>query len=130
MTIQISSTGASNALSYFVGTSTNTETLILKLYSNNVTPGPTTALADFTEVSGGGYAEKLLSASDWNVTGASATTSAQTFTFTAAVGDVYGYYLVGSTSGSLIASEKFTSGPYNVQNNGDVITVTSTISIA
>lgn len=130
MTIQISSTGAANALSYFVGSSTNTETLVLKLYSNDVTPASNTVLTDFTEVSGGGYAEKLLTASNWNVNGASATTTAQTFSFTSGVGNVYGYYLVGSSSGSLIASERFTSGPYNVQNNGDVITVTATISIA
>lgn len=130
MTIQISSDGAERILKYMTGVSSSTETLLLKLYSNNITPNSLTSLIEFTEVTGGGYAAKSLSASSWTVTGNSISTTPQLFTFTSGVGEVYGYYLVGQTSNKLIASERFVSGPFNVLNNGDTITVTATISVS
>lgn len=130
MAIQISSDGAENILKYMTGVTASTETLKLKLYSNNVTPGALNVIGDFTEVTGGGYTEKTLSATSWSITGNTATSTPQLFTFTANVGQIYGYYLVGATSNKLIASERFTSGPFNVATNGDTITVTATISIA
>ena len=130
MAIKISSDGAENSLKYLLGVVTATETVNLKLYNNDITPSDTTVLADFTEVSGGGYAVKNLGASAWSVSGNVATSNPQLFTFTSNVGQIYGYYLVGNTSGKLIASERFSSGPFNIANNGDSITVTATISIA
>jgi hypothetical protein len=130
MSIIISSDGAENILKYLVGASTTTETVILKLYNNDISPNSITALADFVEVSGGGYAEKILNANTWTIDGNVATSSPQLFNFTSNVGQIYGYYLVGQTSGKLIASEKFTSGPFNIANSGDSITVTATISIS
>lgn len=130
MAIKISSDGAENILKYMTGVATTTETLSLKLFSSNTTPGPLTVLGDFTEVTGGGYAAKSLSAAAWTVTGNSATSTAQLFTFTSNIGLIYGYYLVGATSGKLIASERFISGPYNIAASGDTLTVTATISIA
>jgi hypothetical protein len=128
--IKISSDGAENILKYMTGVITTTETLSLKLFSSNTTPGPLTVLGDFTEVTGGGYAAKSLSAAEWTVTGNSATSTSQLFTFTSNIGLIYGYYLVGATSGKLIASERFISGPYNIAASGDTLTVTATISIA
>lgn len=130
MPIIISNEGGENILKYSLGISTTTETLKLKLYSNNVSPTPFTVVGDFTEVTGGGYAEKLLGASNWTVTGKVASSNPQLFTFTSSIGQIYGYYLVGATSNKLIASEKFTSGPFNIANNGDSITVTATISVS
>ncbi len=130
MAVQISSDGAEAILKALTGVSTTTETLKLKLYTNNFTPTALSVLADFTEATGGGYAEKSLSASAWTMTGNAISTTPQLFTFTGSVGSVYGYYLVGATSGKLIASEKFTSGPFNVAANGDKITVTATISVS
>jgi len=128
--VQISSDGAEAILKALTGVSTSTETLKLKLYTNNFTPTSLSVLTDFTEATGGGYAEKSLSASAWTMTGNAISTTPQLFTFTGSVGSVYGYYLVGATSGKLIASEKFTSGPFNVASNGDSITVTATISVS
>ena len=130
MAIQISSDGAEIILKSITGVSTSTETLKMKLYSNNYTPTTLSKLADFTEVTGGGYAEKSLPASNWTITGNAISTSPQLFTFTSNIGQIYGYYLIGATSGKLIASEKFTSGPFNIAANGDSITVTATISVA
>ncbi len=129
MTIQIASYGAEVILKSLTGVSTSTETLKLKLYSNNFTPTNLSVLTDFTEVTGGGYAEKSLSSSDWTLTGNAISSVAKTFTFTSSIGNVYGYYLVGSVSGKLMAAEKFTSGPYNIVGSGDSITVTATISV-
>lgn len=130
MAIQISSDGAEIILKCVTGVSTSTETLKMKLYSNNYTPTTLSKLTDFTEVTGGGYAEKSLSASAWTVIGNAISTVPQLFTFTSNIGQVYGYYLIGATSGKLVASEKFSSGPFNIATNGDSITVTATISVA
>lgn len=130
MSLKITSAGAERNLKYMVGAITSTEPLFLKLYANNVTPSALTELNDLVEVSGGSYSKKVLSPSDWDVSGNVATCTSQLFTFTAAVGNIYGYYLVGQTTGSLIAVEKFTSGPFNIVNSGDNITVTATISVA
>ncbi len=130
MAIQISNSGAERILKYMVGSLTATEDLYLKLFSNNIIPTPITELDDLIEVTGGGYQQKTLSGSSWTVTGNVATSSSQLFTFTSSIGNVYGYYLVGQTSGQLIACEKFNSGPFNITNQGDTITVTANISIA
>jgi hypothetical protein len=130
VSLKITSEGAERVLNYMVGAITTTETLFLKLYSNNVTPSSITEIADLVEVSGGNYTQKTLTPSDWDVQGNVATSTSQVFTFNAAVGNIYGYYLVGQTTGQLIAAERFTSGPFNVVNPGDSITVTATISVA
>lgn len=54
--------------------------------------------------------------------------AAQTFTFTGALGNVYGYFLIRASGGELILAERFSDGPYNIQNNGDTIVVTPQIS--
>jgi len=130
MTIQISEKGSENILKYLVGFKPTTETVTLKLYSSNTTPNSLTGAADLTEVTGGGYTSKILGNTDWTVAGSVATTSPLVFTFTAGVGQIYGYYLVGNTSGLLIASERFSSGPFNITTSGDSVTVTATISVA
>lgn len=130
MAVQISSDGAEIILKSMTGVSTSTETLIMKLYSNNYTPTTLSVLTDFTEVTGGGYTQKSLSASAWTMTGNAISTTPQLFTFTSNIGSIYGYYLVGATSGKLIASERFTSGPFNIAASGDSITVTATISVS
>jgi len=40
---------------------------------------------------------------------------------------VYGYYLTQTSSGLLVYAERFTNGPYNIADNGDVIRVTPQI---
>jgi hypothetical protein len=54
--------------------------------------------------------------------------AAQTFTFTGALGNVYGYFLKRASGGEFVLAELFSDGPYNIQNNGDTITVTPQIS--
>ena len=126
MAIQLSSTGINTMLSSFL----ESEDQILKLYSNDVDPDSSTTASQLTEVTGGAYAAKTLADSNWSVAAGVATTTPQTWEFDAAAGDVYGYYLVGATSGNLLAAEKFDNGPYTVAVDGDKITVSITISLA
>lgn len=106
--------------------------LILRLYSSDTTPAETDTDATYTETSGGGYAEVALTAASWSVTPGNPTTASYpevTFTFTGAAGNVYGYYIVQSVSGSLMWAERFTNGPFNIQNSGDEIRVTLQITL-
>jgi hypothetical protein len=53
--------------------------------------------------------------------------SQQTWTFTGALGNVYGYYTTRASSGDLVYAERFTDGPYNIVNNGDQIKLAASL---
>lgn len=129
MAIVITDIGKQKALEYLVGKDTTTESLTLKLYSNNLSPSTDDTVSLYTEVSGNGYSAKSLTGSSWTVTDGVASYSQQTWTFTGAVGAVYGYYVVSATSGDLIFAERFSGAPYTVANNGDTIKVTLNITL-
>ena len=129
MAIVITDIGKQKALEYLVGKDTTTELLVLKLYINNVTPDIEDTVATYTEVTGGGYSAKTLSAATWSVFAGEATYPQQSWNFTGNAGTVYGYYLVNSTSNQLIFAERFPNGPYTVANNGDIIRVTLSIRL-
>ena len=106
--------------------------LVLRLYSSNTTPAESDTEATYTEVTGGGYSGSNLTAASWTVTQGNPTTAAYpevTFTFTGSVGNVYGYYVTQVTSGFLMWAERFTSGPFNISNNGDQIKITPQITL-
>jgi hypothetical protein len=108
------------------------QNLVLKLYSSNTTPAETDTVAAYTELSGGGYADIDLVAANWTVTPGNPTSAVypeQTFTFTGAAGNVYGYYVVQAVSGALMWAERFTNAPLNIQNNGDEIRITLQITL-
>jgi len=130
MSIVLTTTGRDTALKYITGKTASTEGLLLKLYSNNITPNPNDVATTYTEVTGGGYAPKTLTPATWTVNSGTASYPAQTWTFTAAVGNIYGYYVVRVTTGDLVFSEKFAAGPYNVQTNGDNISVTVNLTVS
>lgn len=129
MAIVTSTTGKNIALSYLINKVTTTENLVLKLFSNNIVPSDTDTATTYTEVSGGGYAAKILTGSTWTVTGGIASYTPQTFTFTGSVGNVYGYYVVRETTLDLVFAERFTSGPFDVQTSGDIITITLNLNL-
>jgi len=106
--------------------------LVLKLYGSDTTPSETDTNASYTEISGGGYAAITLTPANWVVTPGSPTAAVypeQTFSFSSAVGNIYGYYVVQAVSGDLLWAERFTNGPFNIQNNGDEIRVTLSITL-
>jgi len=119
------------ALSYLVAKQTNVSSLSLRLFSNNGTITDATTDAELTEVSSGnGYSPIALTGSSWSInpTGSTLSYPQQTWTFTGPKGNVYGYY-VTNASGTVLWAEKFPTGPYNVQNNGDIINVNLSITI-
>jgi hypothetical protein len=119
------------SLSYLLAKDTTVKTLTLRLFSNNITVTETTKETELTELTlTNGYSAKALTGSSWSasVTGSSFTYPTVTWTFTGPNGNVYGYYVTNS-AGSLILAEKFPSGPYNVQNNGDIINVNLTLQM-
>lgn len=109
---------------------------ILKLYVNNVTPADTHVAADFTEMSTLGYAAKTLTKTSWVTSAgasgavASAAYAQQTWTFTAGTAvTVYGYFYTDTTTGLLLGAELFSSAKV-VQNTGDQIIMTPTITFS
>lgn len=110
-----------------------TQTLTLKLFANNVTPGESTTAASFTEVSGGGYADIDLEFANWVITPGAPSQAVypqQDFTFTGptdAPSVLYGYYVV-DPDGILRWAERFqeTVIPFTPVN-GTIIRITPKI---
>lgn len=112
---------------------TAAQSLVLKLFKSNSTPGETDTEATYTEADFTGYSSKALTGASWGAaSGGSIAYALQTFTSTAGSQNqaVYGYYIIQTTSGKLVWSERFTDGPYTIVNNGDEIKVTPTITAA
>ena len=129
MAILLTDSGKQKALEYLVGKDTTTESLILKLYSNDLTPEDDDVAELYTEVTGNGYTAKGLSVASLSVAAGSAVYPQQTWTFTGAAGSIYGYYVVLATSGDLIFAERFSGAPYTVATNGDTIKVTLNLTL-
>lgn len=129
MALVVPNQGEEIALAAFLN-KTAPQDLTLRLYTNDYTPVEGTTEANVTEASGSGYAAKALTAANWTIAGdpREASYPEQTFAFTGALGNVYGYYLTQNTSGKLIYAERFTGAPFNVAQNGDEIKVTPKIT--
>lgn len=111
------------------------EDLQIRLYSNNYTPVSGSTAGDFTQATFTGYSAVTIDEEDWDITSADPAVAlldaAVEFTSTAGSQnqDIYGYYIVGVTSGRLIWAERFTDGPYNIANLNDKISVTPRITL-
>lgn len=116
-----------DSLKYFVNAAVP-EDLVLRLFTNNVTPAETDTAANYTEASGSGYAAIALLGASWAapVEGlpSSIAYPQQTFLFTGALGAVYGYFMTRAISARIALAERFTDGPYTVANAGDAIKLT------
>lgn len=106
-----------DALEVEILTEKLTPDLSLKLYGNDVTPDGTTDASAFTEISGGGYADKPLTFGHWDITEGDPSIAVydttQNWTFTGVIGGagtIYGYYVVRDSDGVLMWSERFPSG--------------------
>ena len=130
MTLLVPSNGEGDAAAAFVGKRTLSD-LVLRLFTNNITPSETDAADSYTEAAGYDYSPITLPGANWTVTEGAPTNAAyaqQIFTFTGALGNVYGYYMTRSTGGRIALAERFTDGPYNIVNNGDKSKITPQIS--
>jgi len=132
MSTTLPDVGEVKALDDWLGTTTP-EAQTLKLYSNNITPAEGDTAGTYTECSGSGYAAKALARATWNAasTAAGLTTKtypAQVFTFSAAI-TVYGYFIVGATSGTLLWSELLYPGGQAWPAAGGTLTLTPKIAM-
>lgn len=128
MAIVVPDVGENKCLEHITN-KTAPENFVLRLFTSNTTPGESDVAGTYTEASGSGYSAITLTGSSWGAaSGGSIAYAQQTFTFTGALGNVYGYYYTQATSGVLVMAERFTDGPYNIANNGDQIKITPTIT--
>lgn len=133
MTLVVPDTGEVLALTNFLNKAAAQDQK-LRLYSNNITPAESDTTATYTEVAWTGYAAISLTGTSWTVTGGAPTSAAyaqQTFTSSAnqSAANNYGYYVNQTTSTTLMWSERVTGAPYVIQNNGDNIQITPTITM-
>lgn len=122
--------GEELALEYLVNKS-SPQNLVLRLFVNDYTPVQATVVGDLTEASGSGYASKTLTGGSWTVTPGVpcvATYALQTWTFSGALGFVYGYYLTRVTGGELVLAERFPVA-FEITTSGDMISLPPTIAL-
>lgn len=106
------------------------ENMVLQLYSSNTTPADTDVIGTYTLVSSNfDNTTYTLTGTSWTIANGSASYAQQTFTATGAAGNVYGYVVKRASGGELMWSEKFSDGPYNIQNVGDQIKITPAITL-
>jgi hypothetical protein len=131
MTIVVQNNGEGDALEYFVNRAAP-QNLVLRLYTNNITPAETDTAGTYTEAAGFGYASITLTGASWGAPSEGAPSSIahaeQTFTFTGALGNVYGLFCTRASSGRIALSERFAGAPVVVTNNGDTIKVTPQVT--
>ena len=105
--------------------------LTLKLFSNNKVPAGGDSAASYTEVSGGGYANKPLTLANWTITAGTPSSAQynalQQWTFTGvtdAPGTIYGYYVTRNSDGKLMWAERFPAGslPFS-PINGSIVRI-------
>lgn len=92
-------------------------TMTIKIYGNDVTPSSTSQASNFTEITGGGYANKLLLSPEWTIEEGDPSravySATQVWTFTGVIdapGTIYGYFVIRNTDGKLRWAERFPSG--------------------
>lgn len=139
--------GEQRALLEWLDGGTTRENHYLKLFKTNITPVETDTLATYTEADFTGYSQKTLTRTvnngvTWGTVAGVAPTGAwsgeasvaesayvqQSWTCGATGNTVYGYLLVGVTSGKVILAEAFAS-PRTLAN-GDVLQLTPRMGAA
>ena len=101
---------------------------LLRLFTNNLTPGKNNVIGDITEAtSPTGYAPITLTGGNWTVASSggvnSAVYSQQTFPFTTGV-TIYGYYVTTTeVTPKLLWAERFSVAPYTLPSDGGEIAV-------
>lgn len=108
------------------------ENLTLKLYSNNYTPLQSSVAGSFTEATFTSYAAKTLTKTSWTSAStvsnkATSSYAAQSWTCGATGQTIYGYFVIGQSSGTLYFAERFSTS--RSLSNGDVLNLTPAITL-
>lgn len=133
MALVVPDLGELELLTKLLINTTDTEDYIVRLYQNNYSPSNTTVVGDFTEANFTSYTAKTLARSDWASpstvgTKAESTGTVQSWTCGATGNTVYGYYVVGSTSGVCLWAEQFVAARILV--DGDVLFLTPKFTLS
>jgi hypothetical protein len=109
------------------------QNLVLRLFTNNITPSPDSTASDFVEARSGGYSPIPLSGAQWTVKPGppvEASFSQQAFTCNGSgiVQSCYGYFVTREQSGQVAHAERFPNAPYAFANDGDQIKITPRIT--
>lgn len=105
----------------------------LKLYKNDYTPIQTSTGTDFTVADFTNYVDKTLTRTGWGAAStvsnkASATYGTQQSWTCGATGNtIYGYYILGASSGKVLWAERFSSA--RTLASGDVLNLTPSITL-
>lgn len=108
--------GEIEALKRLLYSDASAEDLTLKLFKSNTTPAETDVAGTYTEADFTGYSDETLTSSQtgstWEVPTTSGATRSDyqtplTWTCGATGNTIYGYFVVGATSGTLYFSERF-----------------------
>jgi hypothetical protein len=119
--------GSEQLIAEMIVNKTGAQNLTLRLFTNKYTPTELTTEANLVEASGFGYSSFALTAANWSIVLGNPSTFSyplHTFTFTGALGNVYGYFITQTTSGKLFLVERFVDGPYQVASGLDTIDIT------
>lgn len=113
----------------------DTEDYLLRLYKNSYSPSASTVVADFTQANFTTYAEKTIARGDWSSPSgigvpqkAESSVTAQSWTCGATGNTIYGYYVVGSTSGVCLWAEEFVSP--RILADGDILNLTPKFNLS
>lgn len=134
MALLVQNSGENLLLQWAIKDTSTPENLTLKLYSNNVTPAADDVAGDYTEATFTGYAAETLSRASWGSVATNGSGKAE-ISYGSALSwdatsaqDIYGYFVVGATSGTLVYSEKFATA--RALDNGSNLTFTPKITLA
>ena len=112
---------------------TDTEAYSLRLYQNNYAPSSSTTATDFTEADFDGYAPITFNRTDWATptidiySEANTTAPQQAWTCGTFTNTIWGYYVLGNTSGKVLWAEKFAAS--RILNNNTVLHVTPNFTL-
>jgi len=108
------------------------QNLVIRLYSNNITPSDTDVTATYTEATFAGYTSQTLTGANWNAASSGSITYGSQLTFTrtstGATETIYGYFVIQAASGILVYSERDASAPFSITNNTDQLRITPVIT--
>ena len=109
------------------------EDYVLRLYSNNIAPNSESIASSFNEATFAGYAPKVLTRAGWSfpttVSDTAQTSYSQQSWTCAGLGEtIYGYYVVGANSGTLLWAEEFEFS--KLVSSTDVLNLVPTFSFA
>ena len=132
MGIVYTNEGEKLILQWAIKDTTTPEDLSLHLYSNNVYPDADSIESDFVESTFSGYSSKSLTRATWNSTTTNGSGAGQiTYPIQSWTpgesASVYGYYVKGVTSGTIIFAERF-ADVYALES-GINLTITPKISM-